>query len=732
MTEEDSNRPYKKSGQRNLAVFLVPFIVFAVFATFWPTLENGFVNWDDKAVLLENQNYRGLSQTHLTWMFSTFHAGHYHPLTWLSFAFDYMIWGMNPTGYHLTNLILHTLNAVVFFLLLQALLARNKKSNIEFIQICCAAGALLFAVHPLRVESVAWATERRDVLSGFFFLLTLLAYVKMQGFDRGNSWRTKWYFIAIGVFSLSLLSKAWGITLPVVLLVMDVYPLRRFSLKDGLALVWAVIEKLPFFILAGFFAYMGFLAQFRTAMHMVADHDLLDRLTQAAYGICFYPLKTLLPLNLSPLYLLENTFNPGEPRFILSILGAVGISIGLVMGWRRLPWALSAWVCYGIIVSPVLGLTQSGEQIAADRYTYLSCLPFAILATAGLLHFQLRSPKRMKWTVGIAVFVILLTLSNLTHRQIGIWHDTLSLWNRAIAVEPNNYVAYNNRGNAHFEAGDFDNAMADFDAAIALDPAYAKSYYNRGNVRKKLRDLPGALVDANKAIALHPAYYQAYNNRGIIKQVLDDPGGALSDFDQALALKPDYGLAYANRGALRASEGDLANALNDLNKAIELIPDYAQAYFNRGALKQTMGNTKEALRDFDKTLQLKPDYGLAYVNRGALRASEGDLPNALSDLNKAIELNPENANAYFRRGLLRREKGDVEGALADYDKAINLNPYHLDAYVKRGGLRGNLGDLEGVIADYSKAIEIAPNDWPPRVQLENYIAQARQLLKNQN
>lgn len=746
-TEREDQQPnlsgFGKESQ-SLAFYLSLFITLAVFLTFWPAVGNGFVNWDDDALLLKNQSYRGFSTSHLWWMLTSFYAGHYHPLTWLSFAFDHSIWGMNPTGYHLTNLVLHTLNALVFFFLLLALLNRERKvfpgANLRITQICCAAGALFFALHPLRVESVAWATERRDVLSGFFLLLALFAYVKMQSLpqDGAGAARIKWYIFSLGAFVLSLFSKAWGITLPVVLLVIDVYPLRRISLRDGFSLFRhrAIVEKAPYFLLAILFGYLGFLAQYRSAMHMVADHGPLDRLMQAAYGICFYPLKTLLPVNLSPLYLLEHSFNPAEPKYILCAAIAVGVTVFLLLQWRRLPWALSAWMCYGIIVSPVLGLTQSGEQIAADRYTYLACLPFSVLASAGLIKlWRFDAAKGLflakgRWITG-GMVLILAALSFLTIRQIDIWSDTLSLWNRAIAVQPTNYVAYNNRGNARFETGDVEGALSDFDTAIGFDPTYAKSYYNRSNVKKSRGDMPGAFADATLAINHYPAYYQAFNNRGTLRQSVGDTKGAIMDFEKALHLNPNYALAYSNRGALRGSEGDLAEALADLNRAIQLDPDYAQAFFNRGILYREKGETGKSFSDFDEAIRLNPQMAAAYLNRGILRQEEGLANLALEDFNIAIQLNPQEADAYFSRGLLLRDKGDVEGALADYNRALELDPFHLDAYVKRGGLRGNLGDLNGVIADYSKALEIAPADWPPREQLQNYIAQARKLIESQ-
>jgi len=681
---------------------------------FLPALRNGFV-FDDRVNIVSNTDFRGLSLSHLRWMFTTFFPGHYQPLTWVSLGLDYLVWGMNPVGYHLTNLVLHALNAVLVYFLLRALLSTRpglaQHAGRAGFAVCCAAGALFFAVHPLRVESVAWATERRDVLSGLFFFLTLLAYLRMAG--GGASARRKWYALSLVFFTLSLLSKAWAITLPAVLLALDVYPLRRTGGGEGAPASWRalLIEKVPFALLSLVFAVLALLAQKEFGMPMVKDHGVLDRLMQAAFGLCFYPLKTVAPVRLSALYLLKPWFDPWTAKHIACAVVVVAVTVWLMMMRRRWPWALCAWVCYGVVVSPVLGLAQSGEQIAADRYSYFACLPFAVLASAGLAQLWLaeRGGKSRRALLVSSSAAVVLILAALTLRQIGVWHDEYTLWNHAVECDPENYVALYSRGCAFDkDRGEYEAALADYDAALALNADYAAPYVNRGAIREKRDDLAGALADYNRALELDPAFTKAYNNRGTVRRSLGDLKGALADYDAALRLDPKYAKAYNNRGSARRGLRDLKGALADYDAALRLNPDYAKAYVNRGIAREDRRDFAGAMSDYDAALRLDPKSAAAYCNRGRARKKQGDLAGALADYTTAIELDPGYADAYYNRAIARQAGGDAAGALSDYDAVIRLDPKHKNAYSNRGSLRSAGGDAAGALADYDTAIRLDP------------------------
>src|SRR5437016_5956927 len=334
--------------------WLAPLLVALLTLTaFLPTLQNQFVSWDDDKNFLENPHYRGLGWTHLRWMWTT-HLGHYIPLTWMTLGLDYLLWGMNPVGYHLTSLLLHAADAVVFFFIVRRLLTRALPSPSErgyALTVSAGVASLVFAIHPLRVESVAWATERRDVLSGLFYLLTILVY--LRDCERGERGRG-WFWLSVAVFVCALLSKSMVVNLPVVLLILDVYPLRRL----GGALGWwsararrVYVEKIPFVLLAAAASAVALMAQLsHRAMIPVTHLSAPGRLAVSAYGLSFYLWKTVVPLNLSPLYELPRTMNPWAMPFILSyglVLAITAIALALR---RRVPGLVAAWLAYIVVL----------------------------------------------------------------------------------------------------------------------------------------------------------------------------------------------------------------------------------------------------------------------------------------------------------------------------------------------------------------------------------------------
>ncbi len=483
--------------------WLVPVLIALItFAAFLPALQNQFVNWDDKDNFLDNPHYRGLGWTHLRWMWTT-HLGHYIPLTWMTLGLDYLLWGMNPVGYHLTNLLLHAANAVVFFFVVRRLLTRALSSPSErghALALSAGFASLVFAIHPLRVESVAWATERRDVLSGLFYLLTILMYLRArEREERGRGW----YWLSVAVFVLALLSKSMVVNLPIVLLILDVYPLRRL----GGAVGWwsaparrVYVEKIPFVLLAAVASAVALMAQLshdtmvsvvqlsglgRLAVSMYGVSFYLCRLALSVYGLSFYLWKTVAPVNLSPLYELPPTVNPWAPPFLLSYGLVLAITAIVLAFRRRVPGLPAAWVAYIVVLLPVLGIFQSGPQIAADRYTYLAGLGWAILAGAGLLSCW-RSSRRSKtgtpatWLLtGIALCVVV-GLGVLTWSQAKVWRDSERLWAHTLAIDPDSPLAQNNFGYELYRQGKLAEAIEHYRQALQIKPDYALTHTNLG------------------------------------------------------------------------------------------------------------------------------------------------------------------------------------------------------------------------------------------------------------
>jgi len=640
--------------------WLVPALIAVVtFATFLPALHNQFVNWDDDKNFLENPHYRGLGWTQLSWMWTT-HLGHYIPLTWMTFGLDYLLWGMNPLGYHLTNLLLHAANAVVFFFITRRLLTRALPGPSErghTLAVSAAFAALVFAIHPLRVESVAWATERRDVLSGLFYLSAVLAY--LRACDREERGRG-WYWGAVALFAGALLSKSMAVNLPVVLMILDVYPLRRLGGSIGW---WSkparriYVEKIPFVLLAAAASAIAVMAQFSIhAALPLAQLSVPGRLAVSAYGLSFYLGKMIVPVNLSPLYELPRTVSPWAMPFILSFGLAIAITAIVLSLRRRMLGLPAAWLAYLVVLLPVLGIFQSGPQIAADRYTYLAGLGWAILAGAGLLSSWSRLPFLL---IGLVVFIPV-GLGTLTWNQVHVWHDSKTLWAHALAIDPNSSVAQNDFGEALAQQGKLAEAIEHYRQALNIKPDYADAHYNLGGALAQQGKLADAIHHYQRALQITPGDADAHTNWGGALAQQGKLAEAAEHYQQALRIKPDHAAAHNNWGAALTRQGNLAEAIEHYRQAVNIKPDYADAHYNLGGALAQQGKLADAIHHYQRALQITPDDADAHIHWGLALAQQGRLAEAIEHYRQALRINPGHADAQSNllnaiRGLDRRK-----------------------------------------------------------------------------
>ena len=628
------SRPQRQSEpSTQLDFWIALFVAIVTLAVFFPATRNEFVAWDDYELLVNNPRYRGLGWEQLRWMFSTFYMGHYQPLSWVTFGLDYLLWGMDPFGYHLTSVLLHTANAVLFFFVALRLLSLTIPPGLRDLALKAAAAsaALFFAIHPLRVESVAWVTERRDVLSGLFFLATILSYLHATTVSHASSFRRRWLCVALIFYSLSLLSKATGVTLPVVLLVLDIYPLRRLRYVPGTwwfgpsaRPIWW--EKVPFLVLAAAAAVIAPLAQHDAgAMASLRRHGLLPRLAQSSYGVVFYLWKTIWPTDLSGLYELPPNLNVLAWPFLLTGAVVVGITIGLFMLRHSWPAGLASWICYVIIVAPVLGIIQSGWQMVADRYSYLSCLAWAVLAGGGLYNWRERSidPRRdgrkfFFFATGAAA-VIIMTLGILTWRQVKVWHDTDLLWNHILAItDRSNFKS----GNVHHLVGrsmvdqrDWSRAVEHFRKAIEIEPNYAPFYSDLGNALARRGRWEQAVENFQKALALNPNLSVAHFNLGNALALQGRFGEAAAHLQDALRIKPDYTQAYNNLGRVLAAQGQLDRAIDLFRRAVQIQPDFAEAHQSLAMALEEKGRKEEAVQELQEATRIMKSRSEAQAQR---------------------------------------------------------------------------------------------------------------------
>lgn len=572
--------------KKKLIIYI--FLMLATLAVYWQVTQFDFVNIDDNVYVTQNSRVQsGINSKSIQWAFLTTHAEFWHPLTWLSLILDYEFYGLHAGGYHITNLILHILSSLLLFWLF------NRMSNEIWKSAFVAA---LFALHPLHVESVAWVAERKDVLSAFFWMLTLCLYVYYT-----EKPVVRRYLPVLFAFTCALMSKSIVVTLPLIMILLDYWPLKRFQTQKDNLFLWQIKEKWPFFVLSALFAMITFLAQFNPT---VKYFPLIDRLANMPVAFVTYLAKTFWPIDLAMFY----PFPAQIPFWQIS--GAtfliIVISVVVLMLGKRLPYLFVGWFWYLITIMPVMGIVQVGKQALADRYTYLPLIGLGVMLAWGVpLLFKLKNVSK-KVTFSAGTFFILI-LAFVAWQQCGFWRNSIELFSRALRVTKNNYLAHNNMGLALFAEGRIEEAIAHYNEALSIMPImpdHVLVYNNRGIAYSRLGSYQKALDDLNKAISMKPDYADAYSNRGIIYSNLNNNQLAFEDFNKAIEFKPDYADLYNNRGVAYAKLGHYQSAVDDFTKALDLQPNYSDALYKRGVVYLEMGNKESGCRDAHQACEM--------------------------------------------------------------------------------------------------------------------------------
>jgi Flp pilus assembly protein TadD len=594
-------------------------------AVYWPAIRGDFVNYDDPDYVTANpcvQN--GLTLEDIKCAFLNPVASNWHPLTILSHMLDCQCFGMNPMGHHLTSLLLHACNAALGFVWLRLLTGATWRSLLV---------AALFAVHPLRVESVAWVSERKDVLSGCFGLLTLIFYTRYarmeeaiesrgasaQGIPSTGTWSpTRDYMSALLFFGLGLMSKAMLVTWPFVMLLLDYWPMSRY--RHGNA--WQLVrEKAPFFVLAAAGCLVTLAVQHHAGA-VAAFHNLspLARCENALVSYCRYLGKMIWPTNLAVFYPHPGNWPPKQ--VLVAGLLLAGISALLLVKRRKYPFLLMGWLWYVGTLIPVIGLVQVGDQSIADRYTYLPSLGLLIMVVWGLneLARQWRMPAIALSLAGAAaIFPCLLE----TRQQLGYWQDSKTLFQHALDVTANNHIAQNNMGAVLEAEGRIDEAITHYQEAIRLRPDDAPARYNLGNAFMKQGRLDEAIGQYQEAVSLDPANTDVLKNLGNAFYKSGRLDEAISQYQKGIRLNPDDATLHYNLGKVFEKQGQTDEAISQFREAVRLAPDYAEAHNNLGWSLQAKGLIVEAINQYEEAVRLKPDYELAQKNlESALEMSD--------------------------------------------------------------------------------------------------------------
>ncbi|MFC1798188.1 tetratricopeptide repeat protein [Thermodesulfobacteriota bacterium] len=544
----------------------------AIVVVYGQVKDFNFVSYDDPLYVSDNpQVQQGLNLETFLWSFTdaTLITGYWVPLVWLSVLLDYQLYGMNAGGFHLTNMLFHILNTVLLFLVLDRMTGKTWRS---------AFVAALFALHPLHVESVAWVTERKDMLSTFFWMLTLLSYtwyVKRPGILR--------YFSVFLCLVLGLMSKPMLVTLPFVLLLLDVWPLMRFrtgfkELPLRNVLFRLIREKIPFFILVALFSIMAFLTQSEGgAVKSLSDYPMDVRLANTLVTYVKYIGKLFWPVKLAFLYP-----HPGPLPFwqpVLAGAGLVFLSLGALKSVKQYPYITTGWLWYLGTLVPVIGIIVIGPHVMADRYTYVPLIGLYVILAWGIPDLLKRQPYK-KFVLVPAAVGLLLVLSFLSHVQVGYWRDSLTLYQHAIEVTHDNLRAYLNLGVALEEKEKFDEAKAYYLKIINIDPNNASAYNNLGNALGAMGKDQKAIDSFKEAIRIDPLHQKAWNNLGTIFFKQGQYGQAVDCFFKALKIDPDYAKAHNNMGSALAEQGRINQAIIHFQEALRLRPDFEDAMKN--------------------------------------------------------------------------------------------------------------------------------------------------------
>lgn len=584
------------------AVFLI------VLTVFLPAIRNGWTNWDDPEVLLEHAHWRGCSLANLRWMWTTFHMGHYQPLTWMSYALDHALWGVNAAGVHLTNVVLHALAAALLVGAASRLLRRlgGAEPDGDSVSLATAAaiGALVWALHPMRVEVVAWATARRDVLSGFCLAASVFVWLGGDWAANGPTARRRW---AAGVWWLAaLLSKGQAMVYPALLALM-----AAALSGDAGRRWWAGLG--PFWVVAAAFAVVAAVAA-RTsgAMLSLAAHGWMDRAVQAGCGLALYAARTLAPFRLSPLYPLPRPWNPFDPACLGPALAVAAAAMATPWLWRRRRRAAAALGWAVVALAPVLGWAQSGPQLAADRYTYVAAWPLAVAVAWPLNALMRRAAARgpeARPALAIAAAAALTLLgafAALSRQQIGVWKDSATVWRHVVALYPNSAVARNNLAHAAEEAGDIETAREQYELAIAAEPLRLAPRAGLATLLARIGDCATARQMFESVLRMDPQQPAALLGRANLDLAEGRTRAAIEGYRAALAARPEFPDAEYNLATALLGLGEAVEARERLERVVRVQPEHAPAWHNLGIARQRLGDVEGARAAYARAVELDP------------------------------------------------------------------------------------------------------------------------------
>jgi protein O-mannosyl-transferase len=679
-----------KGGRGKQRVFICLLLALATVAVYWPVARHGFINFDDADYVSGNPRVQaGLTMAGVRWAFTSIYASNWHPVTWLSHMLDCQLYGVKPAGHHITNLLFHVANSLLLFGLLQRLTGAPWRS---------AFVAALFALHPLHVESVAWVSERKDVLSAFFFMLTLLAYVRYaekagvrsqnaepsptENATRNTQHALPFYLLSVCFFALGLMSKPMLVTLPFVLLLLDWWPLQRFQLNTKnstlrtLSPLRLVVEKLPFFALSALSCVVTFLVQRACgAMTPLAKTHFELRLANALVAYAQYLSKTLWPSKLAIFY-------PYRPLSLDSwqVVGAalllLAVTAAVVLAWKKQPYLPVGWFWFLGTLVPVIGLVQVGKQSLADRYTYLPHIGLFVMFAWGAS----AAITRWKWPRLLPLAAAGLTLvacGLVASRQVAYWRTTKTLFQHAVDVTTGNFVAHTVIGDALTEEG----------------------------------KLPEALEQCRLALQIWPNYPEAHNTRGNIYARQEKYDEAIADYRAALTSDPSFPDPHNGLGNVLVKTGAFAEAETQCREALRLAPMHLPAMFCLATALHKQGKLDEAADYYRRILAFNPNLFAPHRYLGNVLVAQGKLDEAIPQLRLALKVLPKDADTHTLLGVVLLDKDRIDEAAAQFSEAAQLQSTNAMANYHLALIHQGRKEMRAAIECFHKALQAQP-DWP--------------------
>ena len=737
-----------------LAAFLGAFVL----AAFFPVIRHDFINLDDPTYVTANYHVQsGLTLPGIRWAFTTFYGANWHPLTWVSHMIDCQLFGLRPTGHHLTSILLHAINSVLLFIVLKALTAAKWRS---------LAVALLFGLHPLRIESVAWVSERKDVLSTCFFLLTLWAYFayvqahkspksKVQSPKLGADIRGRglgFYWLSLGLFALGLMSKPMLVTLPFLLLLLDYWPLGVAAgvspaveggiLPPGVPLgrmpsstaggtpaaaietdslfchlVW---EKIPFFCLSLAACVITYLAQKGGGtLEPVSSLGLAARCQNAMVAYVSYLEKLFYPVHLAVFYP-----RPAHASLILvfmAVLAVIVLSAFAIDQRRQRPYLFVGWFWFLGTLIPVIGLVQVGTQAMADRYSYIPCIGILILLVWALADFSRHTTMPRAVLPAFSVAAILCS-AILTREQLGFWRNSETLFRHALQVTSNNYVAHDSLGDVLADKGLVEPAEQHYREALRLSPSYGAAHNNLGLLLMHQGKLDEAIAHYEAVLKTSPNNPDVLANLGNALYKKGDRPGALDCFQRALVADPDHPEAHENLARVLFMEGRSQEGIAHFREVLRIRPDYAMAHHNLAVALLGQGHSDEAIQHLRTAIRLEPQLVAAHDLLGAALAAKGALVEAEAEFREALRTKPQDGYALANLGTTLARQGRLDEAVSVLQQAVRSYPGDADAHLVLGKVLANQGNSQKAMEEFKTAIRLRPADPTARQALETLLA----------